>query len=150
MFPNAKPSEQAGVLACIDPDAYAAGTYTTGWVSAANFESLMAIVMAGDLGTNATVDAKLQQATSSGGAGAKDISGTSITQLTQAGTDDNKQVVINLRGDQLDVANGFSYVRLSITIATATSDGGGLLLGFNPRYAPATDNDATTVDEVVN
>ena len=33
-----------GLLASIDPDAYAAGTVTTGWISAANWQDFMAVV----------------------------------------------------------------------------------------------------------
>lgn len=143
------PSSLAGVAGIIDPDAYAAGTYTTGWVDMAKFSALLAIVMAGDLGSSATVDAKLEQATSSGGAGAKDITGKAITQLTKAGTDDNKQSLINLRADELDVNEGFRYARLSITVGTAACDAGGLILGMHCRYGSASDNDLTSVDQIV-
>lgn len=149
MFLNAKPSEVAGIAGIIDPDAYAAGTYTTGWVNMSRWMALMAIVTAGDLGASATLNAKLQQASDSSGTGAKDIAGKAITALTQAGTDDNKQAIINLRGEEMDVDNGFNHVRLSMTVATATSDAGALLLGMFPVRGPATDVDATTVDEVV-
>lgn len=147
--PNLKPSQRANVLGAIDPDAYAAGTYTTGWIAAAAGKSFLAIVMAGDLGSSATLDAKLQQASDSSGTGAKDISGKAITQLTQAGTDDNKQALINLNADQLDINNGFTHFRLSMTVGTATSDAGGLVMGFDRRYGPADANDASTVDEIV-
>lgn len=150
MTPNSLPSERAGLVGVIDPDAYAASTVTTGWVAAKNFHSFLAVITAGDLGASATIDAKLQQATSAAGAGAKDITGKAIAQLTQAGADDNKQALINLRGEQLDVDGGFAFVRLSMTIGTATSDAGALLFGFDSRFGPATDNDATTVDEVVS
>jgi hypothetical protein len=149
MMLNAKPSELAAVVGNIDPDAYAASTVTTGWVSMRDFGTLLAIVQAGDLGSSATLDAKLQQASDSGGTGAKDITGKAITQLTQAGTDSNKQALIQVRAEELDVDNGFTHVRLSMTIGTAASDAGGMLLGFNPARGPASDFDATTVDEIV-
>lgn len=146
---NALPSERIAVVGNIDPDANTAGTYTTGWVAAKNFHSFLAVIQAGDLGTNATLDAKLQQATSVAGAGAKDITGKAIAQLTEAGTDSNKQALINLRTEALDVDNGFAFVRLSMTVATATSDAGAVLLGFDSRFGPASDFDAATVDEIV-
>ena len=83
------------------------------------------------------------------GTGAKDITGKAITQLTQAGTDSNKQAIINLHRDELDLANSYTHVRLSHTVATATSDSAAILLGFDPRYNTASDNDAATVDEIV-
>lgn len=149
MNANNMPSDVAAVVGAIDPDVTAAGTVTTGWVEAADFHMFLAVVMAGTLGTSATLDAKIEQATDGSGTGAKDLSGSSITQLTQAGTDSDKQSLIQFRPDDLDVDNSFTHVRLSITVATATSDVGGLLLGFGPRYGPASDDDATTVDEIV-
>jgi hypothetical protein len=149
MHLNAKPSEAVGVVGNIDPDAYAASTVTTGWIAAKNYLAFMAIVQAGDLGASATLDAKLEQASDGSGTGAKDITGKAITQLTQAGTDSNKQVVINLRPEELDVDNSFTHFRLSMTVATATSDAAGIVLGYMPARGPATAVDATTVDEVV-
>lgn len=146
---NAKPSELAAVVANIDPDVYTAATYTSGWVNMRDFGAILAIVQAGTLGASATLDAKLEQASDSGGTGAKDVTGKAITQLTQAGTDSDKQALINCRAEELDVDGGFSYVRLSMTVATATSDAGATVLGFFPGRGPASDFDATTVDEIV-
>ena len=139
----------AGVLGAIDPDVYTAGTYTTGWISAANFQTFMAIVMAGTLGSSATLDAKIEQATSAAGADAKDLTGAAITQLTQAGTDSDKQAIISFGTGDLDIANGFTHFRLSMTVGTATSDAGGIVLGSDPRFGPASNYDADSVDEVV-
>lgn len=147
---NALPSEQVAVLGGIDPDAYAASTVVSDWVSMAEFERIMAVLELGDLVTNNTTDAKLQQATDSSGTGAKDIAGKACTQLTQAGTDSNKQVVFNVRADELDVANSFTHVALSVTLGTAGADMSALLLGFNPKQYPASDNDIASVDEIVN
>jgi hypothetical protein len=149
MNPNVKPSDRVAVVGNIDPDVYTAGTYTTGWVDMAKFGAIMAIVQAGTLGSSATLDAKIQQATSAAGAGAKDITGKAITQLTQAGTDSDKQAIINLFADELDINNGFTHVQLSITVGTATSDAGAIVLGLDPRKDVASASDATTVDEIV-
>lgn len=146
---NLKASEQVAVLGSIDPDAYAAGTVTTGWIAAKNFHEFLAIVQAGDLGASATLDAKLQQASDGSGTGAKDITGKAITQLTQAGTDSNKQALINLRPADLDLDNGFTHFRLSMTIGTAASDAGGIVLGVGPRTGPADAFDDAAVDEIV-
>jgi len=145
---NILPSNCAVLAGIIDPDAYAASTVTSGWVSLVTYEAIQAIVMAGTLGASATLDAKLEQASDGSGTGAKDITGKAITQLTQAGTDSDKQAIINCRSDELDVANNFTHVRLSMTIGTATSDAGGLILGHYARYQPATD--LASVDEVVS
>ncbi len=137
------------VLEAIDPDAQSAGTYTTGWISGQNYQDFMAVIMAGTLGASATVDAKFEQASDSSGTGAKDVSGAAITQLTQAGGDSDKQAVISVSVDDLDLENGFSHFRLSLTVATAACDLGAVVLGGSGRYGPAAQYDAASVAEVV-
>ena len=148
MFPNAKGSELFSVLATIDPASQAVGTVTTGWISAGNHHSLLALVQSGVLGTGATLDAKLQQATDASGTGAKDVTGKAITQIVKA-SGDNKQALINLRPDDLDVTNGYSYVRLSLTVAVAASLTAAQLLGFNSRFAPGDASNQAAVAQVV-
>lgn len=148
MFPNAKGSELLSVLATIDPASISAGTVTTGWVSAANHHNLLAVIQTGALGTAATLDAKLQQASDSSGTGAKDISGKAITQIVKA-SGDNKQALINLRPEELDVNGGFAYVRLSLTVGTAASLASAQLLGVNPRYASADAQNQAAVAQIV-
>ena len=148
-YAGALPSDRARVMGVIDPDATAASTVTTAWVSMgdAGYNYIMAIVFAGTLGASATLDAKLEQASDSSGTGAKDITGKAITQLTQAGTDSDKQAIINCHSGELDVANDFDHVRLSMTVATATSDAAGLVLGFDARHG--VEADEAGVDEIV-
>ena len=151
MNTNALPSERVALLGTVDPDVLTATAHTSDYVDAGSFESIMAVIMAGTLGSSATFDAKLVQATDSSGTGSKDISGKAITQLTQAGTDESdKQAIINVRSEELDLDNGFDHVALTITVGTASSDGGGALFGLNPRYGPASDNDLASVAEIVS
>lgn len=138
-----------GLLASIDPDAYAAGTVTTGWISAANWQDYLAVVAVGDLGAGGTVAAKIEQASDSTGTGAKDVVGAVITPLTQPGGDSNTQALIALSADDLDIANGFDHFRLSITVGTAASDASGMVFGGTCRYGPAADYDAPSVSEIV-
>ncbi len=120
MFPNQKISEQLAVVATIDPVSQAAGTISTGWISAANFERYQATIQTGLMGAGATVDAKIQQATSAAGAGAKDVAGKAITQIVKA-TGDNKQAIIGLRASELDVNNGFAFFNVTVTVGVAAS-----------------------------
>lgn len=146
MNPNIKPSARLALLGVIDPDAYTAAAYSTAWVDMSLYESLMALIAAGDLVSTALLDAKLEQATTSGGAGVKDIAGKAITQLTQAGTDSNKQAFINCKSEDLDVNGGFRWARLTMTLTDAGGDLAGFLFGFDGRYTPT---HAASVDEVV-
>lgn len=129
-------SEALALLATIDPVSQGAGTVTTGWINMADLKRLLAIVNTGVLGAAATVDAKLQQATSAAGAGAKDIANKAIVQIVKA-TGDNKQALINLKGSELDVAGGFSFVRLSLTVGTAASLVGATVLGSSSYESAA-------------
>lgn len=146
----AYPSEKVAVVATIDPDANAASTFTSDWVNCENFHQIMAIVQVGILVASGTLDAKLMQATDSNGTGAKNIStaNAQITQVTTAGND--TQQIITVRTDSLDVAGGFSFVALRMTHGTAGGDSAGLVLGLNPRYAPADDLDLASVSQIKN
>ena len=143
---NVKASEQIGVLAAINPSSQAAGAATSGWVSLANFQKLLAIVQVGAFGASATVDAKIQQATDNAGTGAKDVAGAAIAQMLAAGGN-NVQAEVNLDAAQLDVEGGFGFVQLSVTVGAAATETAALLLGFSPRFAPPAN--AASVTQVV-
>ncbi|MBN8520261.1 MAG: hypothetical protein J5X22_21130 [Candidatus Accumulibacter sp.] len=115
MYPNAKGSEELSILASFDPISQAAATVTTGWVSVANFHAFLAVIQTGVMGASATLDAKVQQAQDSGGTGAKDVTGKSITQIVKA-TGDNKQALINFKPEDLDNANNFSYEAVNFSV----------------------------------
>lgn len=150
MIGNAKPSEVCAIAATIDPDAYTAATTVSDYVNMADFESVMIIILVGTMASTATLDAVVKQATDSSGTGAKNLSPSkAITQLTEAGTDSDKQVIINVRAEELDLANDFDHIAISVTGATAASDYGAVILGFNPRRAPTDGEDLASVDEIV-
>ena len=141
-------SERWAVVATIDPDVTAAGTVLSDSIDMANFEKLMIIGMAGTLGVNATFDLKATQATTAAGT-YKDVTGKAITQLTQAGTDESdSQVIINLDPTDLDLDNDYRYIKASLTVGTATSDAGLVVLGL-AKSKPATTFDLASVAEVV-
>ncbi len=149
MLPNAKGSEQLSILATLDPGNQATGAANTGWVPLNTHHGLLALVQTGALATGATVDAKLQQALDISGSGAKDVAGKAITQLSQANNGANCQALINLRPEELDVNNGFAYVRLVVTVATAAANTSAQLLGVNPRLASAETVNQAAVAQIV-
>lgn len=146
MNPNIKPSEQIALLTVLNPKSQSADTVLTSWVSLANAGAALAVIKTGVLGTSATVDAKLQQATDSSGTGAKDITGKAITQLVKA-SNDNDQAMINCRADELDADNGFTHVALSVTVGTAACLIDAEIWGFYPRYQPL-DHVSSVVEKV--
>lgn len=146
---NLLASDRVAVVGVIDPDAYGAGAVSTDWVDMSKFATLMGVVKVGTMETGSTVDAKIEQATDASGTGVKDVAGKAITQLTEAGTDSDKQAVINCRVDDLDIANDFTHARLTMTVAVDSSDACATVLGMDPRYGSASDNDLASVDEIV-
>lgn len=147
---TAVPTEVCALVGVIDPDAYTANTYYTGYIPLKDFQKFMATIFAGDLGTNATVDAKLIAYTANDGSGAFDVPGAAITQLTEAGTDSNKQSIINFDKSLLAGSTAYTHIRLSVTVATATSDVSATVHGFAPVYGQASANDLASVDQIVN
>jgi hypothetical protein len=140
-------TDDMALIGVIDADAYTAAAYLTAAIDMSVWERIAVLVAPGDLGTNATLDAKVTESATSGGS-YTDISGKAITQMTQAGTDmSNKQRWINVRGDEL--TDGMRYVKVSMTVATATSDAALYVFGY-PRYLPAQDVDLSSVTEIIS
>jgi hypothetical protein len=144
---NQKISEGLAVLATIDPVSTTT-TVTTGWVDQSVFFYVLALIDVGVMTATGTVDAKLQQATDSSGTGVKDITGKAITQLLAAGGN-NRQALINMKEADLDTENGFRYVRLSLTAATAASLVSAVLIGGVPRFQPANAYNQAGVAQIV-
>lgn len=140
-------SEALAVVSCIDPDAYTAAAYNGDVIDMSKYSRVLFIVQVGTLGSSATVDWLLKGDTASGGSYTTTITGKSITQLTQAGTDDDKQVVIEVTAEEV-AAQGFRYIRETLTVATATSDAGSVAIGL-VDVTPASALDLASVDEIL-
>ncbi|WP_297462999.1 hypothetical protein [Ferrovum sp.] len=143
---NTKASEFLALVASINPSSQAVGSLTTGWVSMANVRTLLAIISTGTLGALSTVDASLSQAVDATGTGAKAVTGKAITTLTGAG---GVQALINLQAHELDVANGYQFVELTLTVGVAASETAALLLGASTRYEPASAYNQAGVTQIV-
>jgi len=141
-------SEKLAVVACIDPDAYAAGAQNSDIIDMRYHDRVMFIVMVGALGSSATLDFKIQEGAASDLSDAADLSGKSITQLTEAGTDSDKQAVVEVTAAEVKAAGG-RYIRGVLTVGVATSDCGAIALADCTRRRPASALDLTTVDEIV-
>lgn len=149
MHSNLRPSQVMALVGTVPPSSAAAGIQLSGWIDISQFEALMGIIQNGALGASATVDAKFRQATDNIGTGAKDVTVTAMAQNVVA-TDNNKLNVINLLARDVDFANGFRYVALSITVGVAASLVSGLVISINERFGPAALQNATGVKQVVN
>lgn len=139
-----QPSERAAVVSVIDPANLNNATTVGDAVDMSKFHEAMFILAIG--ANDSTVDFKLTECATSGGS-YTDISGKAITQET-GGDDDNLQWVINLKASELSA--GMRYVKPSVTIGNGTTNLGCVVgIGLCPRYAPGSDDDLASVDQMV-
>jgi hypothetical protein len=146
-------SNKLAIVSVIDPDNYTTGTYTGDAIDMQMHRRIMTIVAVGDFtadGTAGKVDCVLTESATSGGSYTQ-ISGKSITQLTRAGSDSNKQAIINLSADEL--GTGMRYVKVSLRVTIKGADGATITLADNSRFTHAvnttTFGDLSSVDEIV-
>lgn len=142
--------ERWAVAGVIDPDAYANGDLATAAIDMLKYSELMAIFIVGDIVSTGTIDGGVYYDTASGGSYASAVTGATITQLTQAGTDSNKQVIIRVSAAEVAaMTEGARYVKVKASLGTAGADFGLIVLG-RVVYSPASDYDLSSVDEIVN
>lgn len=142
---NARGSEVMAVVSTIDPQTVVNVEKAGDYVDMGLYEQACFIFLTGDMAAE-TVDFKLEQAQDSSGTGKKDL--VAATQFAaSATTSDNKQVILECRAEELDLANGFRYARpRMITGSTAGGPAACVGLGFNARYGVGTD--LSTVAEI--
>lgn len=142
-------SERLAVVGTIDPDAYGTGAQNTDVIDMRYWRRVLFVVMAGELGSSATLDFAVNGDTASDGLFATAITGKAITQLTQAGTDADKQVLLEVTAEEV-AAQGLRYIRGTATLGTATSDYGVAVLA-EPAHGSldVRTQDLATVDEIV-
>ena len=143
------PSEQVAVVGQIVP---AAKTAVTGYsilsdyVALSKFYQYLIILQAGAIAASGTIDAKVRVFTAASTAGAADVTGLVVTQLTA--TDDNKLVLINIQAAEL-LAAGKTHFNLAVKNGVTTNGLSAVILGLHPHYGPASDHDLAAVDEIV-
>lgn len=139
-------SQRNAVVATVDPDAATAAAYSTDGVDMDVFGQCMFIVMVGEMQSGSTVDFAVQRSTDNSTYVAMSPA-KAITQLTQAGSDDDKQAVVNV--DAAELGDGYRYVKGVLTVGTAASDVAVAAVANDCRFKPATDYDLSSVDEIV-
>lgn len=142
--------ERWAVVGVVDPDAYAAAAYETAAIDMLKYSEIMAIFVAGDIVSTGTIDGGVYYDTATGGSYTSAVTGATITQLTQAGTDSNKQVVVRVSAAEVAaMTEGARFVKVKATLGTAGADFGLIVLG-RVVYSPASAYDLAAVDEIVN
>ena len=139
-------SEQYPLMSVIDPDAAAVGTFTGDAIDMADFAGAVYHLAIGDMASSATVDYSIWSGTTSGGTYTA-ITAGSATQLTQAGTDADKQVVIEIDARAV-LAKGHRYIKDRLVVLVDAVDSCAMGFGIRARYGPETD--LASVDEIVD
>lgn len=143
-------SEELAVVATIDPDAYTTGTQTSDIIDMRYHKRVMFIITVGTLGSSATVDFTVFGDSAAAMGSEVALTGKVITQLTEAGTDSDKQAIVEVTAEELaSQIVGGRYIRGKMAVLVATSDAGAIALADRSRYAPASDFDLASVDEIV-
>lgn len=142
--------ERFGLIATIDPDAYATGAQTSDIVDMRYWEEIAVWVLAGDLGSSATLACTTASSANSNMSSPTTLTGKAITTLTDANTDSNKQAAVRITAEEV-AANGTShrYVQATMTVAVATSDCAAVIYGAPSAYAPVSGYDLSSVAELV-
>lgn len=114
MEQNAKISEQLKLLGTIGPGAAAADEYASDWFDMADYQRLLVVVSVGDV--VATLTASLEQNTQANLDDSPDVAGKAIASksVSFSASNDNKQKMINVRGNELDKANSYQHVRVVV------------------------------------
>lgn len=139
-------SERLAIVSTLDPVSQSATTVTGDSIDMNVYSRVIFVLLTGALGTNATVDLAIKGDTASNGSYATTITGKSLTQLVKA-SNDNNQAVIEVTADAV-AAQGFRYVRPSLTVGTAASLIALVALA-QCDYSPAADYDLSTVAQIV-
>lgn len=140
-------TDEVAILGTVDPEAQGTGTAGTDIIDMSYWEEVAFVLMVGTMEATATVDFLIEADDAAAMSSPTTI--RSITQLTQAGSDGDKQVVITVRAAEL-AADGYRYVRGKLTVGVDSVDLAVLVLGYGAAYKPASDLDLASVDEIKN
>lgn len=119
-----------------------AANSATAAIDMSKWEEVCFIVQVGVIAASGTVDFKVQEGATS--SPTTDMSGKAMTQLDA--NDDNKEVMIHVKAEEL--ANGNRYIRGLFTNSAHSQLISCVALGRG-KDLPASDDDLSTVDEIV-
>ncbi len=143
---TARPTEKVALIACIDPDQYAAGEINSSSdvIDMSKWHELLIVISVGDMEATATVDVDIETGSTSTTFDTT-LSSKDSNQFV-AGTDDNKQLLINLRSDEIGTDR---YVNVEVNIGNDSVDMGVHVFGLKPRFAPGSDDELASIKQTV-
>lgn len=135
------PSLRACVAAALFSAVHDAGAHETGVVDMADFSNVQVAGAIGAFGLGASGTVKFEQSKTADFTEAKEIEGRPAVSVVQF-----KPVVVDLNQGELDINEGYKYVRAVLTVADESVTAGLVVLGFDARHAPAEPMDGVVVN----
>lgn len=137
-------SERMVRLGGINPASYTS-EQNSGYVSLANYHRAMIYINAGVLGQDLDIDIE-EGLNTSGGTPQTHDAGSKDTTLI-ATTDNNAKIMIEIRPEELDIADGYHCINVEVTPAGSSSIFAVDIFGVDPRFEPVP---TTALHEVVD
>lgn len=139
--------ERAAVVGTIDPQTVSDTEVFSDVVDMSKFHQVLAVFQTGDMPAE-TIIARCVTCDSAGSNAA--ALKTCDTLTAHATNNDNKQIIISVRGEDLPgTSNADRYVKFGLV--TGGSTGGpcnAVVLGMDPKHGPANQHDLATVVEI--
>lgn len=149
-------SDRIAIVGRVSPNAIAAGTVASDVIDMSKWRRCAAILATGDVGDAATVVVKVYANTANAASGGTQLTEKVFTAShftgSGSGTDGGSyhEGVIEFTDEEIrDALDGARYAYVTVTVANATSDAAVIVLGIDPRYAPASDADLASVLEII-
>jgi len=123
-------------LANISPQAAngVVGVHNSGFVFVGNYHRIIVLLHIGEPAGASTIDVDVEEATTAAGAGTVNIAGKSIATIVAAGA--GSIVAIELRTEEMNVANDFDWINVEVTVGVAAYTYSLYVFGFEPRFPP--------------
>lgn len=138
--------ERATPVAALDPQTVANSEKLTGAVDLSKFSEVMFVFLLGDMAAE-TIDCGVYESDASGGSYAP-LTGKQATQLAaHASNNDNKQIVITVKSEEL--SSGKRFLKGRMITGNTTGGPAAILALAAPRFGPGTDDKAASVVQVV-
>jgi hypothetical protein len=151
-------SERCAILATIDPASLTAADYDSDIIDMKYWRRVAIILITGVMGNNGTaqIAVKVNTANSTSSPTPVSVTGKAFTASSFSGSGSgtaggtNHQGIIEVTAEECEAAlDGGRYLFARLTIGTATSIAGLVILGIDSRYGPAADYDLSDVREII-
>lgn len=136
------PSSRIALAGVVNPQNGNNSTLSSSYVDMRAFNEAMFIFLLGAVDTS--IDIRIRETTNTSDGGGQTLK----TATGLGGTNDNKQVIVNVKASEL--TSGYRYVRGRITADNGTTNMMAVVgIGLSPVSGPASDSNLATVLEVV-